>query len=1516
MTSCQWYYEGNGKTMQLLRRVAVGTTAIAIGLAGLALPAQAASPSQAQPGKPAPVSPQITAPKPHQLVAKAKNGDLVVYVDGRQSTALKQAAASVGATVVAARGNRIEATVPADKIAALAAAPGVADIRPPDRAIPMAIDQEGIHAAGADAWTAAGGKQGDGVKIGIIDPGFGGLADAQAAGALPATGSQLTVNTSTCADGGQSTSHGTSIAEVVHAMAPNAQLYLACAGTSMEFQPAAAWLWQQSVQVITAALGFLTSGRGDGTGVDGSPADVVRTLSQAGILWSISAGNLALEHYNGPATTASDGFVTYNGGANEANQFNLGPGGTATVGLRWDAWPTTNQEFDLYISTSPTPPKSATDPGVIFASNNQQNTPGGGEPTVEASVTNPAGGATQSYYVYVKNVNATQTDRLDLFVNGTSNFLQFRTAGGSITEPATSPYAMAVGAAKAGPDSMESFSGQGPTIDGRMKPDIVGYDGVTTAEWPSGSFGGTSVAAANVAGAAALLKSQFPTLDAVRLRSELIARVNPAHSDNLWGNGGLFLGSPNTQPATSGVGYTAIDPSIRVDPHFQAPNTVQQTTFPVPPDATAVEVTVEARSAPEQNNNADVPSEVDIFPTDPAASGSRATAVPVATGGSANFNSVTMVLTLGPDHGVRIRTGAGWVWTTMDLRGYFSPSGGSTYFPLATPKRVLDTRGLANTPKAGPVNSGDVVTLPMRGANGVSATATAVAISVTTLESSGEAFVDAYAGQNAGTTLVTAHPGVRRGNTAIVPIGPDGTIHVVNQPGAASTQMIVDVTGWFGAGAGGLYVPLPQPTRLVDTGTGTGGRHTVLGEGEVAGFQIGGQAGIPADATAAVLTTTVKEDNVDTELSMYPDEAAFTPVTSLAVKRDETEATTLLPGLGASGQVDVRSEHGQAGVAIDAWGYFTGGTQVAANTTDCAEPTGEVGFTAAFDGRYESNLDGWQSTGSKATTPDPGCVIQTGTGNTDVTWYAQHNLGNDYTLRLDWKTNTANADSSVLVGFANPGSDSTAPGSLAVRIAPSGTGNQGTGAIGGIKAPGDTSMVKPLGQWNTFEITVSWNAVVVSLNGTQVNGYTTPNPSALAANTYLGIRNSGGNDPVQFRDVRVKRNEPVSSGQVGGAGGNCLDLANDDIVQLTLRTWQCNGSPAQTFTRAGDGTLAVAGRCVDTTTGAGSGTGNGTLIGLTGCNGSLSQQWVQRFDGVFIGAASGRCLTAAGATSNARLSLQDCSSSLTATQVWQLPAQHGVVGELTGPGGRCLDLANNDPTQVDLRMWDCNRSPAQQWLSIGDGTLRVDGKCLDSGGTAAGTGVPDMACAPGASTQQWVPQPDGSLINPASGLCLTAVSGDQGGAIVINPCTGSLLQQWHLTAQVLVRGQLVGIGGKCIDVKNDSPSSTSTWLWDCTQQTGEFWNTNGDGTIRAFGNCMDPGATGNGSGLNLAACSGSATQQWDAQPDGYLYNVGAGRVVDDQFGNTGNGTALQIFDGLGNPNQKWSTPLRASMDGA
>src|SRR5262249_41029806 len=75
-----------------------------------------------------------------------------------------------------------------------------------------------------------------------------------------------------------------------------------------------------------------------------------------------------------------------------------------------------------------------------------------------------------------------------------------RAASGSVTEPASSPYVLAVGAADVqNGNSLEPFSSQGPTIDARVKPDITGFDDVGSNIGSLNPFFGTSAAAPHIA---------------------------------------------------------------------------------------------------------------------------------------------------------------------------------------------------------------------------------------------------------------------------------------------------------------------------------------------------------------------------------------------------------------------------------------------------------------------------------------------------------------------------------------------------------------------------------------------------------------------------------------------------------------------------------------------------------------------------------------------------------------------------------------------------------------------------------------------------------------------------------------------------------------------------------------------------------------------------------------------------------------------------------------------------------
>jgi ricin-type beta-trefoil lectin protein len=115
-------------------------------------------------------------------------------------------------------------------------------------------------------------------------------------------------------------------------------------------------------------------------------------------------------------------------------------------------------------------------------------------------------------------------------------------------------------------------------------------------------------------------------------------------------------------------------------------------------------------------------------------------------------------------------------------------------------------------------------------------------------------------------------------------------------------------------------------------------------------------------------------------------------------------------------------------------------------------------------------------------------------------------------------------------------------------------------------------------------------------------------------------------------------------------------------------------------------------------------------------------------------------------------------------------------GPITAASGRCLNLGgllgiDGSPVQVA----GCTGGTAQRFTLATDGTLRVGTRCAQTtgDGSVRVTGCDDRASA------QWRGGPGGTLVNPASGQCLTD-PGRTGATTTAAACAGGADQTWAL----------------------------------------------------------------------------------------------------------------------------------------
>jgi hypothetical protein len=102
------------------------------------------------------------------------------------------------------------------------------------------------------------------------------------------------------------------------------------------------------------------------------------------------------------------------------------------------------------------------------------------------------------------------------------------------------------------------------------------------------------------------------------------------------------------------------------------------------------------------------------------------------------------------------------------------------------------------------------------------------------------------------------------------------------------------------------------------------------------------------------------------------------------------------------------------------------------------------------------------------------------------------------------------------------------------------------------------------------------------------------------------------------------------------------------------------------------------------------------------------------------------------------------------------------------------------------------------------------------------------------------------------------------------------------------------------------PTERPVQLYDCNGTNAQRWTFGADGTLRAFGKCMDItwGGRSNGTRIQLWDCNGTGAQVWRVSGQAFV-NPQSGRCLDVPGANPVNSNQLQIWDCNATFAQKW-----------
>lgn len=295
--------------------------------------------------------------------------------------------------------------------------------------------------------------------------------------------------------------------------------------------------------------------------------------------------------------------------------------------------------------------------------------------------------------------------------------------------------------------------------------------------------------------------------------------------------------------------------------------------------------------------------------------------------GDTRANGVSVPLAADGTIGLVFASGVGAeVQAILDVTGYYvAGTGGARYVPLA-PARLVDTRLGLGVGSA--LSAGSPVAFQVAGTGGVPTGALAVTGNVTVAAASARGYValTTTTTNTPSTSTVNFPVGDIRANNVTLRLAGNGTLAAVFVAGAAGStaQLVVDVTGYYVAGAtGAMYVPL-TPTRIVDTRRGLG-LPWALASNSPGTFGVAGQGGVPSDASAVTGNITMTAQTSGGYISITPSPTTQPPVSNVNAPVGDTRANGVAAQVGSGGSLAAiyrAAATGQSALVVDVTGYF------------------------------------------------------------------------------------------------------------------------------------------------------------------------------------------------------------------------------------------------------------------------------------------------------------------------------------------------------------------------------------------------------------------------------------------------------------------------------------------------------------------------------------------------------------------------------------------------------------------